>query len=50
MVLKFYTSMGKKLKFKVRQFLCKIYPFLKVTGQKLVEGEAIFPLPHPKLS
>ena len=51
MTLKFYTSIGKGLKLKVRKFLRLIFLFVEVTGEKLVGGEGSFfaPTPcHPK--
>ena len=44
--LKFYTSMAKGLKLKVRKFLGLIPTFVEVTGEKLVEG-ALLPSPLP---
>ena len=38
MVLKFYTSVAKGLKQKVRKFCGLIPTFLEVTGEKLVVG------------
>ena len=37
MVLKFYTSMAKELKVKVRKFWGLIPRFVEVTGEKLVK-------------
>ena len=39
MALKFYISMVKRLKLKVRKFWWLIRTFVEVTEQKLVEGE-----------
>ena len=36
MALKFYTSVAKELKLKVRKFLRLILKFVEVTGEKLV--------------
>ena len=44
--LKFYTSMEKGLKLKVRKFLGLIPTSVEVTGEKLVEG-TLFPSPSP---
>ena len=44
--LKFYTSVGKGLKLKVRKFWGLIPTFEKVTGEKLV-GDFFAPLPLP---
>ena len=41
--LKFYTSLSKGLKLRVRRFWGLIPTFVEVTGEKLVEGA--FPLP-----
>ena len=42
--LKFYTSMAKGLKLKVRKF-CELNPeFVEVTGEKLVAGSFLLPL------
>ena len=38
MALKFYTSVAKELKLKVRKFWGLIPTFGEVTGEKLVEG------------
>ena len=38
MALKFYTSVAKVLKLKVRKFLGLIPAFVEVTREKLVEG------------
>ena len=35
-ILKFYTSVAKRLKLKVRKFLGLIPTFVEVTGEKLV--------------
>ena len=45
--LKFYTSVGKKLKLKVRTFWGLIPTFVEVTGEKLVERGAFCPSPPP---
>ena len=47
MVLKFYASMVKRLKLKVRKFLGLIPTFVKVTGENLVGGGGICPRPLP---
>ena len=44
MALKFYASVAKGLKLKVREFLGQILTFVEVTGEKLVGGAF---LPHP---
>ena len=44
MALKFYTSVAKRLKLKVREFCGKIPTFVEVTGEKLV-GDLFAPLP-----
>ena len=46
MVLKFYTSVAKRLKLKVKKFLGLIPTFVEVTGKKLFGS--IFRLPHHK--
>ena len=46
MVWKFYTSVVKKLKLKVKKFLGLIPAFVEVTGEKLFGR--IFRLPHHK--
>ena len=47
MTLKFYTSVAKGLKLKVRK-ICGLSPtFVEVTGEKLVGGEGAF-CPHPR--
>ena len=38
MVLKFYTSVAKVLKLKIRKFWRLIPTFVEVTGEKLVGG------------
>ena len=43
--LKFYTSMAKKLKLKVRKFWGLIPTFVEVTGEKMVGGGGAF-YPH----
>ena len=49
--LKFYTSVAKELRLKVREFCGKIPTFVEVTGEKLV-GETFLPPapfpPHPE--
>ena len=45
MVLKFYTSVAKRLKLKVRKFLELFPTFVEVTGEKLVRGAFLPPLP-----
>ena len=49
MNLKFYASVAKGLKLKVRKFWEVIPTFVEVTGEKLV-GEAFLPPPflHPE--
>ena len=49
--LKFYTSVAKESKLKVRKFWCLIRTFVEVTGEKLV-GSGIWrvcPLPLPRI-
>ena len=46
MALKFYTSLTKGLKLKVRKFWELIPTFVEVTGEKLVGGS--FCTPHPE--
>ena len=46
MALKFYTSVAKGLKLKVRKFLGVIPKFVEVTGEKLV-GRAFMSPPTP---
>ena len=41
--LKFYTSVAKRLKLKVRKFLGLILTFVEVTGEKLVGRGGILP-------
>ena len=49
MTLKFYTSVAKGLKLKVRKF-CGLSPtFVEVTGEKLL-GRAFLPTPDPGLT
>ena len=48
MNLKFYTSVAKGLKLKVRKFWGLINIFVEVTGKKLEWGEGGFLLPHPE--
>ena len=43
MALKFYTSLAKGLKLKVRKFCGKITTFLEVTVKKLVGGAFLVP-------
>ena len=43
--LKFYTSLANRLKLKVRKFWGLIPTFLEVTGEKLVGGTFLPPLP-----
>ena len=46
MGMKFYTSVAKGLKLKVRKFLRLIFMFVEVTGEKLVGEEGgTFALP-----
>ena len=46
--LKFYTSVAKEFRLKVREFCGKIPTFVEVTGEKLV-GEAFLPPPRSPL-
>ena len=47
--VKFYTSVAKGLKLKVRRFWGLILTFIEVTGKKLVGGTFLPPLlPHPE--
>ena len=46
MASKFYTSVAKVLKLKVRKFWGLISAFVEVTGEKLLGG--LFCLLHPK--
>ena len=39
MALKFYASVAKRLKLKVKKFLRLIFMFVEVTGEKLVGEE-----------
>ena len=48
-VLKFYTSVAKGLKLKVRKFWGLTRTFVEVTGKKLVWGP-LCPLPPPILN
>ena len=49
--LKFYTSVVKRLKLKVRKFLGPIPTFVEVTGEKLEGGAFLFPpTPAPHLN
>ena len=50
MTLKFYTSVAKGLKLKVRQFLGISPAFVKVAGDKLVGGGALCCPPPPILN
>ena len=45
MALKFYTSMAKGLKLKVRMFRGLIPTFVEVVGEKLIRGTSLA-LPH----
>ena len=45
MTLKFYTSVAKRLKLKVRKFWELIPTFVEITGEKLVGGAFRPPLP-----
>ena len=45
MTLKYYTSVGKGLKLKVRKFWALIPTSVEVTGQKLVGRGRFCPLP-----
>ena len=42
--LKFYTSVGKRLKLKVKRFWGLIPTFVEVTGEKLEEGDLLSPI------
>ena len=44
---KFYTSLSKALKLKVRKFWSLIPTFVEVTGEKLVERPFWCPTPPP---
>ena len=44
---KFYTSVEKRIKLKVRKFWGLIPSFAEVTEEKLVGGEGFLP-PHPE--
>ena len=47
--LKFYTSVAKELKLKVRKFWGLILMFVEATGEKLVGGAFLSLLPpHPE--
>ena len=43
--LKFYTSLSKRLKLKVRKFWGLIPTFVEITGEKLVGGAGLFAPP-----
>ena len=45
--LKFYTSVAKRSKLKVRKFWGLVSTFLEVAGEKLVGGDFLPPPPHP---
>ena len=45
--LKFYTSVAKELKLKVRKFWELMPTFVEVPGEKLV-GDGAFLAPHPE--
>ena len=49
--LKFYTSVAKESKLKVRKFWCLIRTFVEVIGEKLVESEVgrVCPLHLPRI-
>ena len=47
MALKFYASVAKGLKLKVRKFCGKIRTLVEVTGKKLVGGGPFCLLPPP---
>ena len=47
MNLKFYTSVAKGFKLKVRKFYGLVPTFVEVTGEKLVGREGLFALPPP---
>ena len=47
MVLKFYTSVAKGLKLKIRKFLRLLFMFVEVTGEKLVAEEGERFASHP---
>ena len=46
--LKFYTSVAKGLKLKIRKFWGLISTFVEVTGEKLVGRAFLHPPPHPE--
>ena len=46
--LKFYTSLSKESKLKVRKFWGLIPTLVEVTGEKLVGGGDLFGSPHPE--
>ena len=46
--LKFYTSVAKELKLKVRRFWGLIRTFVEITGEKLVRGGLFGPTNHPE--
>ena len=47
--LKFYNSVAKRLKLKVRKVLGLIHTFVEVTGEELLgEGGGAFWSPHPE--
>ena len=50
MALKFYTSVTKRLKLKVRKFLELVPTFVEVTEEKLVRGAFLPPPPSPTLN
>ena len=47
MASKFYASVPKGLKLKLKKFLWLISMFVEVAGEKLVRGP-FAPLPHPE--
>ena len=49
MNLKFYTSVAKGLKLKVRKFLGLVPSFVEVTGEKLVGRAFLLPCPLPPI-
>ena len=46
--LKFYASVAKGLKLKLRKFWRLIPTFVEVTGEKLVGWAVLHPPPHPE--
>ena len=50
MTLKFYTSMAKGLKLKIKRFWGLSLTFVEFTGEKLVGGDLFAPHPPSTLS